>query len=481
MLKHLSTYQDYIDFLVKMEEEYRDLFKLTVSSPNYSKALFKMVFLDVDALIPILEKLYSNTGRPATNQIEMFRSIILMSHFRCLSFKKWANRLKEEPLLALLSGFKPGDTPSFSGFYDFAYRLYKDKPDRILKEGYFKNDYKKPEGKHEKLENFKPETVYDLYEKYSSADYRPEKLKEDTLLDIYNALAVKFSKSKGLIDDEMVLSGDGTSIWTHSNHYGHKVEEDKDLRRYSDVDADIGYDSDLEKFYFGYTGYNLSIYNQKYKIDLPVFLTLAKASRHDAITSIKSLATFNRLNESFRVSHICFDSASDNYATFQYSYYLKMIPIIDLNKRSSGKNIYAQYNDISENGKPVCQFGKEAVPYGRDMKRQRHKYRCPYYSNLSKCDCPFKETCTKSKYGRVFYIKFKKDIKLFGAVPYGTEEWKSIYSNRTSTERINTRLLNDYSLKDLRMHGRKLYFLMMISMGINIHLDAYHKVSALMN
>lgn len=76
----------------------------------------------------------------------------------------------------------------------------------------------------------------------------------------------------------MVLSGDGSASHFHSNYYGTPVNEDRNLRFYSDVDDDIGYDSALECFYFGYSEYNLSVHNDKCKIDLPVFLTLAKAS-----------------------------------------------------------------------------------------------------------------------------------------------------------------------------------------------------------
>ena len=76
-------------------------------------------------------------------------------------------------------------------------------------------------------------------------------------------------------------------------------------------------------------------------------------------------------------------------------------------------------------------------------------------------------------------IKSDKDIKLFGPVPYKSEQWKLIYKDRTCTERINTRILNDYKFTDCRMHGRKRNFFMLVMIGINIHLDAYNKVSSM--
>ena len=154
-----------------------------------------------------------------------------------------------------------------------------------------------------------------------------------------------------------------------------------------------------------------------------------------------------------------------------------MIPIIDINKRNAGNNVYEQFNDISENGVPVCKNGLEMKYHGKDHTRQRHKYRCPFHKNLKDCNCPYKNECSKSDYGRTVYVKFADDIRLFGPVPYGSKKWKKIYKDRTSTERMNQRIINDYKMKDMRMHGRKRNFFILIMIGINIHLDAFHKVS----
>lgn len=70
-------------------------------------------------------------------------------------------------------------------------------------------------------------------------------------------------------------------------------------------------------------------------------------------------------------------------------------------------------------------------------------------------------------------------MKLFGSVPYKSDKWKQIYKDRTCTERINTRILNDYKFTDCRMHGRKRNFFMLVMIGINIHLDAYNKVTSI--
>jgi len=61
-------------------------------------------------------------------------------------------------------------------------------------------------------------------------------------------------------------------------------------------------------------------------------------------------------------------------------------------------------------------------------------------------------------------------------LPEGTEEYKRIYNNRTASERVNNRILNDYHLHDMRIHTRKRYSFFAMIVGINIHPDARLKM-----
>ena len=60
-------------------------------------------------------------------------------------------------------------------------------------------------------------------------------------------------------------------------------------------------------------------------------------------------------------------------------------------------------------------------------------------------------------------------------VPRGTETYKRIYNQRTATERINSRILNDYGLHRMMIHTKKHYSFMTTMIGICIHLDARYK------
>ena len=80
--------------------------------------------------------------------------------------------------------------------------------------------------------------------------------------------------------------------------------------RYSCIDGDWGWDSDLEKWYFGFTLFNLSCHNAAFKVDLPLFLTLVKASQHDSLTSVSAIAQFMDMNPDLHPSYAFFDSAT---------------------------------------------------------------------------------------------------------------------------------------------------------------------------
>jgi len=68
-----------------------------------------------------------------------------------------------------------------------------------------------------------------------------------------------------------------------------------------------------------------------------------------------------------------------------------------------------------------------------------------------------------------------RDIRLYPPVPRGTAEWKKIYNNRTASERINNRILNNYKLHSMRIHFKGHYSFMTMTICICTHLDAWYK------
>ena len=96
---------------------------------------------------------------------------------------------------------------------------------------------------------------------------------------LFNAIAVIPSLAMGLIElANSTLSGDSSCLHVHASCYGHKVQDalgPDNNYRFSAPDADIGWDSDLAQYFFGFTFYNISSHNPSLHIDC-LFLSLWK-------------------------------------------------------------------------------------------------------------------------------------------------------------------------------------------------------------
>ncbi|MBM4463870.1 MAG: hypothetical protein FJ012_11210 [Chloroflexi bacterium] len=79
------------------------------------------------------------------------------------------------------------------------------------------------------------------------------------------------------------------------------------------------------------------------------------------------------------------------------------------------------------------------------------KFRCP--AALGKCQCLFRSTCSQSRYGRTFYLHPKRDYRLIGPIPRGTDLWQEKYAARTSVERSYSEEKGSRWLANPRVRG----------------------------
>lgn len=481
MLKFISSDDDFLHHL-KFDVNSLDVSqRQRLSHSSFKSALHKLKKLRIDLVVDILRPLYSHTGRPAIDPAIFIRSFILMQHLNYTSVDLWCDAVAHDSLLLFLID-AASHFPNASSHYDFINRLTHDHPSRseLLPANRYSSKTNKPK-KGEKWINFSDEDTASLVDAYSVNPQWDTERFSYTLQTFFDSIAVVPSVDCGLIDlPNFIASGDGSAAHIHASPYGHKIlEESSDgcTHRYSSPEADIGWDSDLGSFYFGFTLYNISYHNPRLNIDLPCFLSIEKASRHDALTTISATAQFTALNPVLHPRYMCFDSASDNYATHNYLRSLNIVPIIDINCRRKDKDPFASYKNLNSDGVPVCMNNIPMIYNGYESKKHRTKYRCPLAMGRI-ASCPHKqECCPNSAYGKIRYIKDADDIKLFGPVPFKSPKWKEIYKNRTSTERMNNRILNDYHLHSMKIRNRAKFFFFTIFAGINIHLDAMIKVS----
>ena len=148
--------------------------------------------------------------------------------------------------------------------------------------------------------------------------------------------------------------------------------------------------------------------------------------------------------------------------------------MIDHNARNKTAKQYDEKEHLNADGIPVCAAGHTMIYNGYDPGRHRKKYRCPLACGKI-TSCPFQDECSTSSYGRTVYVNDGDEARNNGPLSYRSDKWKQTYKNRTSTERINNRVLNNYNLQHMRIRNKAKFAFFAIIAGINIHLDAWIK------
>jgi len=437
---------------------------------EYRKSISKLYILDLDPFMQLIAPRYSSIGRAAKNQPEIFRALILMNNLG-LSLDKWLVKLSQNPVLQIACGFT-GKLPGVASYYDFINRIIK-----LIEKSRLKRKKRKPVKKHgtKKMPPKHPGVVQKMVALVLAGrrlNSRPERL----LQEIFAKVCVLPSIGLGLVPQVVSVSGDGTCINTGASPYGRRICDCTDFqcdcyRIFSDPNADWGWDSHNKRYFYGYTGYFISTYNRELKLDLPLYLRIVDAKRHDSISAVVALAEFVELYPNLKVDTFISDSASDNYATYELLDKWDINAVIALNEKNKSALQYPQCI-VNEHGVPICPGGHEMVHNGFCGKdRCRIKWRCPRV--LGRCEpCDACELCSPSPYGRVVYTKPQWDLRLFTRIPRGSKSFKDKMKERTAAERVNNRILHHYGLENSKVRGKKrISFFTMIA-GFNIHLDA---------
>jgi hypothetical protein len=450
----------------------------------------KLYILNTDVLYEIIAPLYPNEGRPAKLQPEIFRSFLLMSSLGIHSIDEWIKTLKAEPFYAFLIGTTPDNIPELGNHYDFINRLWAEPPQKLfddrnsLRNPYCKPD--KPKGKNQKAAPRRPGVVARLVD-FLASGKSFKRTPDRVLKKIFDKMALIPSMNAGFILDagSFSVSGDGTSIITGASSYGTKACDCKSKgiyncsckRKFSDPDARWGWDSYHERYFFGYHAYILSSYNKGLALDLPLYFSLNQGSRHDSAALIFALNDFNKSLPLASIDNLILDSAHDNYPTYNFLSRHSINAIIALNKTPRGNKIYDSLA-VNPQGIPICKNNCKMTFGGNCKGRHRLKWRCPLATS-SVTACEYKASCSSSAYGRTFYTKPDDDPRLFTIVPRGSQKWKDLFKRRSSAERVNTRLLNDYELERHASLSKKVWSLWTMIHSINIHLDAHVKYKSI--
>ena len=483
MFGNWQSHDNYQSFLLDSLNKLNVLH--STSLKKYQDGISKLYLLNLDPIKELITPLFSNTGRPSSFQAQIFRSFVLMNHLHIYSITNWCrSELPNDPVLCAAIGISSDSIPSIGAHYDFINRLISlnDSPK-------LKSVERKPVKKYKKGEKMPPKGL-GIVEKLVNfiIDY-PDKFSfnhsQALLQHIFNDTIVIPSADKGLLGDtsNLNVSADGTCIASGASSYGVKVcdcrkngiYDCKCNRRFSDPNASWGWDSYNSRYFYGYTGYFASIYNGDAKIDLPIYLHIFDAKRHDSTSSVVAISELRHIFPNFNFDSYVLDSASDNYATYTLLNHWNINAVIALN----GRNKHPKYDgplSIDKNGIPICKGGHHMVYWGNCASRHRIKWRCPLVTvKLSECKCS--GDCSPSSYGRTVYTKPLSDLRLFTKIPRNSALFKSKMASRTCCERVNNRILHNYDLENSKVRGKKRIAFWSTICAFNIHLDAWLKCS----
>ena len=472
----LGPWRPHAQFQERLEKQLGDLLPQKENQIKYYAGVLEKVYImNLDPLKELVMSCYSSTGRPAINQPEIFRAMVLASHFK-ESISSFAARLKADEILVIACGFENDSLPGVGSFYDLFNRLWLEyAPAKVVRSPYKKK--KKKLKANEKLPPDDPNTVADLVEKVlggETLEHGPERLLQKILIEC----AVKPSAELSLLGDtrKLTLAGDGAPLETGASSLGKKICQCKKQgvhfckcpRSYTDPKANWGWDSYHERLFYGHTLYYLSAANSFN--DLPLLIHLSQASAHDSITFVKAYAQLRSALPSFKFKSALLDSAHDAYAIYHMLNIHEIEPFIDLNERSRKNKPSEQ---IDHNGIPVCRADLKMLYWGIHKKRHRLKWRCPKYKDPA--SCMHQQNCSTSKYGRVLYTRPENDCRLFTKTPRGSKAWKKVFTRRTSVERTLKRTLVDYLIERARARSDKRWFWLATLAALNQHLDAQTK------
>ena len=453
---------------------------------SMDKSLSKLYLFNLDNLLTVVKPLYSDTGRPADNQQGIIRSLVLMLDFNEHSITNWAPRVASDRILCAACGFEFGKAPAFSSYYDLIKRLWRASHSqhvkRMLKSKSFCSKPRKKLKAGQKL----PPKHSGVVKKFVSLSIRGKLREERPEIIFQEFLArciIDTSYKMGILGDphKLSIAMDGSCYNSGASHFGVKVcdcrskgiYDCKCSRRYSDPDARWGWDSYHEEYFYGDTLFSTTASDSPY--DLPIYLRIAQATRHDSILTVFALNEVRKMYPNLTFKNFLADGAMDNYPTFKLLQHYEMIPFIplDSNAKYPKEELPTGVLCFDDKGIPICMGG---IPYkncGYSYPKGI-KYRCwfDYYGIDKPC------SCSDSDYGRTIHIKPDYDPRLFPPVPRNSDAFKAIFKRRTSVERSNKRILVDYNIESGRCRSSKQRFVRATVAVVNIHLDAWLKHTA---
>jgi hypothetical protein len=352
------------------------------------------------------------------------------------SITVWVRTLQRTPLLARLCG-GTGKVPAVGTFYGFLDRLYPDRPRR-------RNALRRPSGRKLKLRPGqtrppKRPGATDRVAREADRSARPR------VTDRWNALlaaSVQQSVARGVIPTTWDLAVDGTPVESGAYSFGRKVcacpaQRCGCLRRFSDPDALLGWDSYRNRYYFGYNAVVLTVANAvPGQIAHPVVVSLARppANRPDGITYPDLLVKTQRryAGTGCRLARVIGDAAFDVDALGTFT---QARGVTSCSRRTPAPAAPSERRGPGRRhpvgpGPPPDLCGGSSVGPPRVGPTWRPEWGGPL-RNRTAAPCP--TPCAKA--GQRVSVNFRGTRYDPMALPYRSAAWDPVYAQRTAVER----------------------------------------------
>jgi hypothetical protein len=409
-----SRHEEYREFVQHWVGSRRNEPEVVAALARHAGALRVLWELDLEPARPILKQGYAKTPRGAKvrDPVIMLRALLLSLLVGQPKINKWVRDVKASRVLQVLGGIGLDGldgVPGVGTFYDFMHRINngpirrscshierpsdderrraasakaRQRPKAKDRRAMKSKQGRKELGKRRPAKNVTVELVSLLKE---------QKLEPNAndllgrLSQVLIEVAVKVSAQKGLLGDleALSVSGDGTPLKSGASRHGRRVcdcakQKRCDCpRRYTDPDANIGWDSHRERFFFGHHLYEIVVCSKKH--DLPLALRLDPGSTSDFVAVLK---TVEHLRKSFsdsrlaKLKEVMLDAGHDGEEIYRFLIDHDIFPLIPLKQPAPPFHPTRKDIALSRRGVPQCEAGAEMVLWAKRGK-QGAVYVCP--------------------------------------------------------------------------------------------------------
>jgi hypothetical protein len=264
-------HQQYLDQVGAFLTAHQDPL-LWTSLDAHAREFLILMDLDLDPALETLDKLYCPVKRaPPRDATTMLRSLILMTLLKVRGITNWVKTLRTQPLLAVMAGLDPRDTPGIGTYYDFFHRLidgpYRKPCEHLPRSSdrvrcRHERNLKKEKEAREENRNHAPSLSEDLVEKLLPLAHQPRPEEFPTVLqDLLALIGIRSSVRKGLLKEtsNLTLAGDGSILKTAASPRGkptcscpgNKRSSCGHNRLYTSATAAWCYDAYRDCFIFG--------------------------------------------------------------------------------------------------------------------------------------------------------------------------------------------------------------------------------------